>query len=105
MGQDGECRFTRYCAEGLRPIHQVGAAGEDLGYRLPVFDVRVRARRRNAYSAAAQNELALELFRIGFFDPERRAEALAAAPLLDIDGKEEILRQLEDSSGGEERRA
>ena len=105
-GQNGECRFTRYNADGLRPVHQIGAAGEDLGYRLPVFDVRVRARRRNAYSAAAQNELTLELFRIGFFDPNRRAEALAAAPLLDFEGKEEILRRLENTSadGGEEAR-
>ena len=94
-GRDGACHFTRYSAEGLQPIHQIGAAGEDLGYRLPLFDVRIHARRRNAYSAAAQNELTLELFRIGFFDPTRRAEALAAARLLDFEGKEEILRRLE----------
>lgn len=97
--RDGESRFTGYSAAGLRPVHQIGAAGEDLGYRLPVFDVRVHARRRNAYSAAAQNELTLELFRLGFFDPARRNEALAAVTLLDFEGKEEILRRLKEETG------
>lgn len=97
---DGGCRFARYSADSLRPIHQIGIAGEDLGWRLPLFDVKIRARRRNAYSAAAQNELTLELFRIGFFDPARRGEALSAAALLDFEGKEEILRQLEADAVG-----
>lgn len=94
-GRDGVSRFEGFDAACIRPVHQLGAAGEDLGYRLPVFDVRVRARRRNAYSAAAQNELVLELFRLGFFDPNRRAEALPAVDLLDFEGKEEILRRLQ----------
>ena len=97
--RDGESRFTGYSAAGLRPVHQIGAAGEDLGYRIPLFDVRVHARRRNAYSAAAQNELTLELFRLGFFDPARRNEALAAVTLLDFEGKEEILRRLTEETG------
>jgi len=89
-GQTGS-RFLRYTADGIRPIPQ---EGEGMGYRLPLFDVKVIARRRNTYTAAAANELTLELFRLGFFDPARREEALIALDLLDFEGKEILLRKL-----------
>ena len=93
-GKDGESRFVRYTADRLRPVPQIGPDGETLGLRLPVFDIQISARRRSAYSAAAQNELALELFRLGFFDPARRDEAMSAIGLMDFEGKPEILRRL-----------
>lgn len=92
-GESGSA-FVRYSADGIRPIPQRGEEGEELGYRLPVFDIRIHARRRTAVTAAARNELILSLFREGFFDPDRRAQALAAAELLDLEGKESILRRL-----------
>ena len=89
-GESG-VRFVRYGGEGLRPIPQ---EGENMGYRLPVFDVKVTARRRSSYTAAAQNELTLDLFRLGFFDPARREEALIALDLLDMEGKDVLTRRL-----------
>ena len=67
-----------------------------MGWRLPLFDVKVVARRRNVYTAAANNELTLRLFELGFFDPARRAEAKTALDLLDMDGKELLRRRLEE---------
>ena len=92
LGGEGN-RFLRFSADGIRPIPQ---EGEGMGHRLPLFDVKVTARRRNVYTAAATNELTLRLFELGFFDPARRAEATMALDLLDLEGKELLRRRLEE---------
>lgn len=56
--------------------------------RSPVFDVYVRPQKRSAYTKLAQNELARELYSLGFFKPELASQALAALELMEFDGKE-----------------
>ncbi|MBQ7322882.1 MAG: hypothetical protein IJW99_12345 [Clostridia bacterium] len=103
-GGEGEVpRFVRYSADGIRPIPQTDGEGRALGYRLPVFDIHIKARHRDSYSAATQNALATELFRLGFFDPARRREALAALSVMDFEGKELIAARLGAEDGGEVR--
>ena len=100
---DGLTLLERCCADGIRPIPQTDGEGRALGYRLPVFDIHIKARHRDSYSAATQNALATELFRLGFFDPARRREALAALSVMDFEGKELIAARLGAEDGGEVR--
>ncbi len=95
-GEDGAYRFVSWAADGLRP-----GQDEDGLPRTPVFDIRVLPRRRAAWNAAARNELTLDLFRLGFFDPTRREEARTALSLLDFEGKESLMRQWEAAVGGD----
>ncbi len=78
-GGDGAGRFVRFSAAELRP---------GLGDAAPVFDIYVRPQKRSAYSKLSQNETARELYRLGFFNPEMAAQALAALELMEFDGKE-----------------
>jgi hypothetical protein len=55
-----------------------------------VFDVICKAAKKSPFSKAAQNELAKELFRIGFFRPELSEQSLAAIEIMDFEGKENI---------------
>ncbi len=59
-------------------------------FRRPVFDIKVRAAKRNPFSRMSQNELAKELYGLGFFNPERAQEALAALELMDFEGKDKV---------------
>ncbi len=59
--------------------------GETL-YRRPVFDIKVKAQKQSAYSRLEQNEHAKELYRLGFFAPERAREALLALEMMDFEG-------------------
>ena len=58
--------------------------------RKPVFDVVVKAQKRSPYSKMAQNELAKELYQLGFFNPQLAEQSLAAMELMDFDGQEQV---------------
>ena len=63
------------------------AAGETL-YRRPVFDLKVRACKRNPFSVMEMNERAKELYGMGFFDPARAQEAQGALRMMEFEGKD-----------------
>lgn len=85
---DGEYEFGDYSNKNLVVR----------GYRKPVFDIAVKTQKKSPYSRLAQNELAKELFRIGFFDPSNTAQALSALEIMDFDGKSAIEAKIREVS-------
>ncbi len=83
-GAGGEEQFVLYCNEHLR--RSPGAPGA------PVFDVAVSAQKHAEYSRLAQNELALQLYQLGFFRPEFAAQACACLEMMDFDGRDAVLQ-------------
>ena len=100
-GPDGAWRFVEYTADALadRPAG-IGPAGEVL-WRRPVFDLKIRAQKRNPFSAAEANERARMLYSMGFFAPERAAEALAALEMMEFEGKEAVAAAIRRNAGME----
>ena len=66
---------------------------------LPVFDVKVSAQKRNAYSRLSQNELAMELYRMGIFDEGKEQEALSCLRMMEFDGRDELIGRITASMG------
>ena len=93
-GQYGEEQFTVYQNTGLQPVHQGNDFGIDMGYRRPVFDIKVSAQKKNAYTKLSQNELATQFFKLGFFNPQMADQALMCLEMMDFDGKEEIMQKV-----------
>ena len=94
VGAEGQETFISYTNAGLQPQDQGQAFGADLGMRLPVFDIRVSAQKHTAFAKATQNELALQLYKLGVFDPARAQQALACLEMMDFDGKERLVQQV-----------
>lgn len=92
-GDEGET-FQHIDNRGLRPQPQGNAFGMDLGSRLPVFDIRVTSQKSSPFHKAAQNELAKELFTMGFFRPDMGEQALAVLEMMDFEGKELVRRSV-----------
>ena len=90
--------FLRYDNSGLRPRQQF-VGGLPLGLRQPVFDVKVSAQKRSGYTRMAQNELAMQLYRLGLFAPGNEQQALNLLELMEFDGREELRRRLESGLG------
>lgn len=63
----------------------------------PIFDIKVRAHKRTAFSRMAMNELACELYKMGIFEPERSREAQLCLEMMEFEGKEEILRRVQEN--------
>ena len=90
VGEDGTETFTAYSNAALKPR----SAGGGL-YRLPVFDIRVVPQKRSAYTKMANNDLALQLFSLGFFRADMADQALRCLTVMDFDGKDALRRVIE----------
>ena len=94
VGEYGAERFISYTNQGLQPQHQGTDFGQDMGYRLPVFDIKVSAQKKNVYTKVSQNELALQFFQFGFFNPQMTDQALLCLDIMDFDGKDGIMQKV-----------
>ena len=65
----------------------------------PSFDIRVSAQKRNAYSRLSQNELAMELYRMGLFEPGHEQQALGLLDMMEFDGREQLMMRLSAGLG------
>ena len=98
MGENGAVRYINYTNNGIQPQYQGIEMGVDLGYRLPLFDIEVTAQKQSPYSKLSQNEMALQFFGAGFFDPRLADQALACVDMMDFDRKQFVMQRI--SSNG-----
>lgn len=93
-GQMGQEEFIGYDNSRIRPQEQGGDFGQDLGVRMPVFDIKVRPQKANAFSVISQNELAKEFYGMGFFNPQMADQALACMEMMDFEGKDMVMQKV-----------
>lgn len=94
VGQYGMEQFISYSNAGLQPQYQGNDFGTDMGYRLPVFDIKISAQKKNVYTKVTQNELALQFFDKGFFNPQLTDQALMCLDMMEFDGKDGIMQKV-----------
>lgn len=94
LGDNGAQKFVTYSNQGIVPQAQGTELGVDMGYRLPQFDIEVSAQKASPYSKMSQNELALQFFQAGFFNPQIADQALSAIEMMDFDRKDFIMQRI-----------
>ena len=94
MGENGAARFVQYSNAGIAPQSQGVEMGVDMGYRLPLFDIEITAQKQSPYSKMSQNELAIQFFNAGFFNPQMADQALACLDMMDFDRKQFIMQKI-----------
>ena len=99
VGKDGEEEYITYTNEKIKEQHQGNDFGMDMGYRLPTFDIKVSAQKQNAYTTISNNEMAMQFFQLGFFDPARADQAAMCMDMMDFPGKESLLRDVKKRGG------
>lgn len=98
-GEQGEQEFVQYSNEGLQPQNQGTEFGIDMGYRVPAFDVKVEAEKSSSYSRLSQNELAMQFYNAGFFNPQYADQVSACLEMMDFQGKQSVLQKVQQNGG------
>lgn len=91
-GEYGTMDFVSYDNSGLSQALP-GLNGE-VGYRKPEFDIKVSAQKRNVYTKVANNEMALQFFQMGFFNPQMAEQAMMCMEMMDFDGKDQVMQKV-----------
>ena len=99
MGENGTARFVEYSNANIQPQMQGMEMGVDMGYRLPLFDVEITAQKQSPYSKMSQNELALQFYSAGFFNPQMADQSLACLEMMDFDRKSGIMQRIAQNGG------
>ena len=99
MGENGVARFVQYSNQGIVPQAQGTDFGMDMGMRIPLFDIEITAQKQSPYSKMAQNELALQFYQAGFFNPAMADQALVCLDMMDFDRKEFVMQKISQNGG------
>ena len=93
LGEYGVNKYITYTNQGLKPQQQM-FLGQAMGFRKPVFDIQISAQKKNVFTTVSQNELALQFFGLGFFNPQLADQATMCLGMMEFDGKDSLLQKI-----------
>lgn len=97
VGQNNTETFMQVDNSMLQPQGGGMEFGLEIKGRLPVFDIKVRPQKSSPFSKIAQNELAKELYGMGVFNPEYADQAYVCLEMMDFEGKDTVLRKVQQN--------
>ena len=99
LGKRGSQEFISFSNAGMKPRPRGMELGVELGSHTPLFDVEIGAEKQSPYSRLSQNEMAMQFYTAGLFDPARWDQAVGALEMMDFDGKSKVLQYVRDNGG------
>ena len=97
MGENGAARFIQYSNANIQASPITTEFGVEMGGRKPLFDIEITAQKQSPYSKMSQNELALQFFGQGFFNPQMADQALACLGMMDFTKKDEVMQKISEN--------
>lgn len=96
-GDQGDMQFVTFDNRGLKAEGTRMEFDVLTGGREPYFDIKISAQKASPFTKIAQNELAKELYNLGFFNPQFADQALMCIDMMYFDDKEEIQRKIQQN--------
>jgi hypothetical protein len=93
VGEGGGRQYATFSNKDMAP-HTVQRLDGTVIEAEPVFDIVVSAQKSSPYASMAQNELALQFYNAGFFDPSRADMVLATLEMMDFKDKDKIIARI-----------
>ena len=95
-GQGGVARYISYSNELINGQRMMLPDGT-MSSRKPVFDIKVSAQRKNPFSTLSQNELAMNLYSAGVFNPEMAQQSLMMLDMMEFEGKDKLIAKVQQN--------
>ena len=93
---NGKEQYVEFSNAGIKE-QQMQTMGVATGFRLPEFDIEVSSEKSNPYKKMEMNELALNFYNQGFFNPQMADQALACLQMMDFAHKDEIVQRIQQN--------
>ena len=94
--QGAQEQFVNYSNERLKP-QPMQTMGMGTGLRLPEFDIDVTSEKANPYKKMEINDLAMNFYHSGFFNPQMTDQALACLSMMDFTKKDEVMQKISEN--------
>ncbi len=96
-GADGAQSYMQFDNSAIQPKEQGEAFGVDLGTKMPFFDIKIIASKKTAYAKLSQNELAIQFYSSGFFNPELTDQAISCLEMMDFESKDLVIKKISEN--------
>ena len=93
LGQYGMEQFIAYSNAGIQEQRMLAAAGEEM-LRLPVFDIEVEVQKESQYTIATYNDLAVQLYQMGAFNPANADSVMMMLDMMEFKGKDQLMQKI-----------
>ena len=95
-GEDGtKNEYVQYDNSGLQVQQIPNLPGQEPGLRMPVFDIEVHAQRETVFNKMANNDLAIQLWGLGAYNPNLVDQVLMMLEMMDFRGKDKLKEMLQ----------
>lgn len=94
-GEDGKNEFVTFNSAMIGAEQKT--VGNEIFERVPIFDIKVYAQKSNPFSVVSQNELALQFYQLGFFNPQMADQSLACVDMLEFEGKSKVVQKIQQN--------
>ena len=96
-GETGQTDYVTFDNSALKGQPMDTGFGQAQSERVPIFDVEVVPAKQSAYTRETQNQLALQFYNLGFFNPQNAEMTIGCLDMMDFDGKDEVKQRLNKS--------
>ncbi len=94
LNSTGSEQYVQFSNAGIKEQPQ-SLNGIDMGLRVPEFDIEVTSEKASPYKKMEQNELALNFYQQGFFNPQMADQAIACLQMMDFSHKDEVIQRIQ----------
>ncbi len=107
VGENNKTEYVSFDNSGLRaqPIDTQGISKDiftteqdasGIFERVPIFDIKVKAQKQSPFAVAANNEMMMNMFKMGMFRAENADSALIALEGMTFEGKDKLVTMIKE---------
>ena len=87
-GEDNQTEYVDF--DNTQLLKQQTDESGQIFDRMPIFDIKVKAQKASPFATAASNEMMMNLYKLGFFNPQNADSALIALEGMSFEGKTKV---------------
>ena len=97
---NGQEQFISFSNQAIRPEERpviTGDGGVEISVRIPEFDYKIVAQKMSPFQRESQNQLAIQLFQMGVFNPQMADQVLPFLEIMQFEGIDAIKKKVAEN--------